>query len=140
MGNDAGIQGIDALGINIGADDVVPGFSEAGRGHESDIPAANDGKIQVKFSSKWITQRGAWPSPAPISSQMRAVKVSFAARKIHAVRRYEFRLPMSKPRSPRSTSWGWWRMTFQSRRVDSSRLISPSEARVVASSRSTSCE
>jgi len=49
-------------------------------------------------------------------------------------------LSINKPRSPSKTRRGWRRMTFHKRRVDSSRLISPSDSRVASFSRSTSCE
>jgi hypothetical protein len=45
-GHEAGVQGVNTLSVNVGADYVMASFSQARGSNQADIPAANDGKIQ----------------------------------------------------------------------------------------------
>ena len=49
--NASGIQLGNALAIDVGAEDLVPGFRKAGAGNQANVSTANDAKAQEQSPS-----------------------------------------------------------------------------------------
>jgi hypothetical protein len=152
-GNNAGVQLGDAFGIDVRANYVMSGFRETRGSHQSHITTPDYANMQSETPLSRMVSAGTGTKQtnyiiAELGGERQAQNVQLLdAEKDRAVATlpclltgYEVRLPISSPRRPRRTSCGWRRITFQRRRADSSRLISPSDARMPASKRSTNWE
>ena len=136
-GDFAGVELRNSICVDVGADNVVAGLSEASTRDQAYVTATYDTKIQgtspgaaMDFGNRADRLGSLYcdgnRAKAKVAVAFRVTYWALSSRpqaEASAMSGVEF-LPRNRPRKPNNARRGWRRSTFQSRRADSSRLIS----------------